>query len=138
MMSKSDLEKLALLRLEDAIFLLEANRCSSAYYLAGYSLELALKACIAKLVQANTIPDKAFMNAIYVHKLDDLLGLSGLHPAFNADTKADPQLAAHWAIATKWSEESRYALWDPFATASLIQAINEPDHGVFPWVRKHW
>jgi len=102
MMSKSDLEKLALLRLEDAIFLLEANRCSSAYYLAGYSLELALKACIAKLVQANTIPDKAFMNAIYVHKLDDLLGLSGLHPAFNADTKADPQLAAHWAIATKW------------------------------------
>jgi hypothetical protein len=138
MMTKSDLEKLALLRLEDAIFLLQANRCSSAYYLAGYSLELALKACIAKLVQPNTIPDKAFVNAIYVHKFDSLLNLSGLRPAFDTDAKADPQLAAHWAIANNWSEESRYAFWDPFATASLIQAIHEPNHGVFPWVRKHW
>jgi hypothetical protein len=49
--------------------------CSSAYY-SGYSLELALKACIAKLVQP-TPSDKAFVNAIYVHKLDSLLDLSG-------------------------------------------------------------
>lgn len=138
MLTKSDLEKLALMRLEDAIFLLHANRCSSAYYLAGYSLELALKACIAKLVQPNTIPDKAFVNAIYVHKLDSLLGLSGLRPTFDACARANPQLAAHWAIANNWSEESRYSLWDPFAAASLIQAIHEPSYGVFPWVKKHW
>lgn len=138
MMSKSDLEKLALLRLEDAIFLLQGNRCSSAYYLAGYSLELALKACIAKLIHTNTIPDKAFINAIYVHKLDSLLNLSGLRPVFDADAKADPQLGVHWAIANNWSEESRYAFWDPFAAASLIQAIHEPKHGIFPWVKKHW
>jgi hypothetical protein len=138
MLSKSDLERLALLRLEDAIFLLQANRCSSAYYLAGYSLELALKVCIAKLMQPNTIPDKAFVNAIHVHKLDSLLGLSGLRPVFDIAAKADPQLAAHWAIANNWSEESRYALWDPFAAASLIQAIHDSKHGVFPWVRNHW
>lgn len=138
MMTKSDLEKLALLRLEDAIFMLRANRCSSAYYLAGYSLELALKACIAKLIQPNAIPDKAFINAIYVHKIDSLLGLSGLRPLFDADAKNDPQLAAHWAIANNWSEDSRYAFWDPFTAASLIQAIHDPDHGVFPWVKSHW
>ncbi len=137
-MTKSDLEKLALLRLEDAIFMLRANRCSSAYYLAGYSLELALKACIAKLIQPNAIPDKAFINAIYVHKIDSLLGLSGLRPLFDADAKNDPQLAAHWAIANNWSEDSRYAFWDPFTAASLIQAIHDPDHGVFPWVKSHW
>lgn len=138
MMTKSDLEKLALLRLEDAIFLLQANRCSSAYYLAGYAVELALKACIAKLVQPNAIPDKAFINAIYVHKLDSLLNTAGLRPAFDADSKADTQLAAYWAIANNWSEESRYAFWDPFAAASLIQAVHEPNHGVFQWVKKHW
>lgn len=138
MMSKQDLQKLALLRLEDAIFLLNSNRCSSAYYLAGYSLELALKACISKLMQPNTIPDKAFVNAIYVHKLDSLLNLSGLRPAFDIDVKADPQMATYWAIASNWSEESRYAFWDPFAAASLIEAIHEPNHGIFAWVKKHW
>lgn len=30
MMTKSDLERLAVLRLEDAVFLLQANRCSAA------------------------------------------------------------------------------------------------------------
>ncbi len=138
MMTKTDLEKLALLRLEDALLLIQANRCSSAYYLAGYAVELALKACIAKLVQPNTIPDKAFINAVYVHKLDNLLGLAGLKRQFEIDSKVDPQLAAYWAITNNWTEESRYAFWDPFAAASLIQAIQEPDHGVFQWVRRHW
>lgn len=138
MMTKTDLERLALVRLEDAVFLLRANRCSSAYYLAGYSAELALKACIAKLVQPNTIPDKAFINATYVHKLDSLLGVAGLKQSFDSDAKQDPQLAAYWAITNNWSEESRYALWDPFSAASLIDAIYEPTHGVFQWVKKHW
>lgn len=138
MMTKADLEKLAVLRLEDAIFLLSSDRCSAAYYLAGYAVELALKACIAKLMQPNTIPDKAFINAIYVHKLDSLMSTAGLKQAFDAESKTDIELAAHWAIASNWSEESRYAFWDPFAAASLIQAIHEPKHGVFQWVKKHW
>jgi hypothetical protein len=138
MMTKSDLEKLAQLRLDDAILLLQTNRCSSAYYLAGYSVELALKACIAKLIQPNTIPDRAFINAIYVHKFNDLLSTAGLRPALDKDLKADTQFAAYWAIANNWSEESRYAFWDPCAAVSLIQAIHEPDHGVFQWVKKHW
>ena len=72
MLTKNDLERLAQIRLEDALFLFAANRSSSAYYLAGYAVELALKACIAKLIQPNVIPDKAFINAIYTHKLDSL------------------------------------------------------------------
>lgn len=46
MLAKNDLEKLAQIRLEDSLFLLQAGRASSAYYLAGYAVELALKACI--------------------------------------------------------------------------------------------
>jgi hypothetical protein len=46
MLTKNDLESLVQVRLDDAIFLLQANHSSSAYYLAGYAVELALKACI--------------------------------------------------------------------------------------------
>ena len=63
MLTRAGLQQLAEVRLADAILLLQANRASSAYYLAGYAVELALKACVSKLVQPNTIPDKAFINA---------------------------------------------------------------------------
>lgn len=67
MLTKTDLETLAQVRLDDSLFLLQAGRSSSAYYLAGYAVELALKACISKLIQTNVIPEKAFINAIYTH-----------------------------------------------------------------------
>lgn len=40
MLTKTDLEKLAQVRLNDSLFLLQAERSSSAYYLAGYAVEL--------------------------------------------------------------------------------------------------
>jgi hypothetical protein len=138
MLTKSDLEKLAQVRLEDAVFLLTVNRASSAYYLAGYAVELALKACIANLMQANVIPELAFIKAIYSHKFEGLLATAGLLPQFLEDSKSDPKFAANWAIASKWTEESRYALWDPIETATMIQAIHENDHGVFQWVKARW
>ncbi len=138
MLTKNDLEKLAQVRLDDAMYLFRSNRCSSAYYLAGYAIELALKACISKLMQPNMIPDKAFISAIYTHKLDSLLSTAGLRPQFDADIKIDPQFAAYWAIVNNWNEESRYQFWDPISAASMIQAISEPTHGVFQWVKKRW
>lgn len=138
MLTKTNLEKMADIRLQDSIFLMQSNRPSSAYYLSGYAVELALKACIAKLVQPNTIPDKAFINAIYTHKFDSLLSTAGLRTTFDAAAKTNTHLAAYWVIASNWSEESRYELWDPLSAASLLQAITDPDHGVFQWVKKHW
>lgn len=138
MLTRADLQKLAQIRFDDAVLLLGAGRSSSAYYLAGYAVELALKGCISRLIQPEVIPDKAFINAIYTHRLDNLLSTAGLLPQFNTDSKADPTLAAYWAIATKWSEESRYEFWDPMAAATLLEAVGEPNHGVLPWVKKHW
>jgi hypothetical protein len=138
MLTKADLEALAETRLQDAILLLQAGRSSSAYYLSGYAVELALKACVAKAFQPNAIPDKAFVNEIYTHSLERLLGTAGLLPPFSTDSKADPQLAAAWGIASKWTESSRYSLWDSISAGSLIQAIGDGQHGVFQWVKKHW
>ena len=137
-LTKPDLEALAETRLQDALLLFQAGRSSSAYYLAGYAVELALKACVAKAFQPNAIPDKAFVNEIYTHSLEKLLSTAGLSPLFSVDSKADPELAAAWGIASKWTESSRYLLWDTISAGSLIGAIGDPNHGVFQWVKKHW
>ena len=77
MITKTDLETISSTRLEDARQLFRTERFSAAYYLAGYAVELGIKAGIAGVFQANAIPDKAFVTAIYPHKLDELLGLAG-------------------------------------------------------------
>lgn len=138
MQTKKDLEKLAQIRLDDAILLQTNNRSSSAYYLAGYAVELAIKAVIANLVQPSTIPDKAFILATYTHNLGDLLSTAGLRPQFQTETKNDPQFAAYWAIASQWTETSRYEVWDSITAATIITAITDPTHGVFRWVKSHW
>lgn len=129
MISKSELEGLAQLRLDDAVFLLGAARYSSAYYLAGYAVELALKACIAKLFQPLTIPDKGFVEKIYRHDLEQLFNVAGLKTAFDQDCDANLQLEAAWNVAQDWNEASRYALRDAFEATELVAAINDPNDG---------
>lgn len=138
MQSKINLQRLAEIRLEDSILLLRLNKASSAYYLAGYSVELALKVCISNLFQNDVIPDKGFVNAIYTHRLENLMSSSGLLPDLKEKMKKDPEFGANWGIVTKWNESSRYEIWDPISAATLINSINDKDHGIFPWVKKHW
>lgn len=66
------------MRLDDAVLLWQNHKASSAYYLAGYAVELGLKAVICKLFQPDAIPDKAFVNAIYTHQFSQLLNVAGL------------------------------------------------------------
>ncbi|MBA4748235.1 MAG: HEPN domain-containing protein [Sphingopyxis sp.] len=68
-------QKLAELRLNDAELLLANERFSSAYYLAGYAVELGLKACISKQIVADTIPEKSFIIKVHTHDFESLTGL---------------------------------------------------------------
>jgi len=138
MLTKQDLEKLAQLRLDDALLLVSAGRASSAYYLAGYAVELALKACVSKLFQPNVIPDKAFVDAVYTHRLDNLLSTAGLAVKFKEACAEDHILAVYWGVTSQWRETSRYELWDSASASLMLQAIHEPNHGVFQWVKQHW
>lgn len=138
MLTKSDLQRLAHVRLEDSIALLQQNKASSAYYLAGYSVELALKACISKLFQSNAIPDKALVNAVYTHSLESLMNSSGLLPDLKAEIKANAVFGSYWGVVSKWNESSRYEFWDPMAASTLIGAIADDTNGVFTWLKKHW
>jgi HEPN domain-containing protein len=55
---RKDLQALSNVRLKEAKALLGAGLWDGAYYLAGYAVECALKACIAKQTQRYEFPDK--------------------------------------------------------------------------------
>ena len=138
MISKKDLESLAQMRLDDARTLFQGQRFSAAYYVAGDAVELGIKAVIAAVFQANAIPERSLVDRVYSHKLNDLLGVAGLRFKLEADLARDPNLAAAWGIASKWNEASRYEMNDQFAAAGMIEAVENPNHGVLQWLKKHW
>lgn len=80
----ADLQAIAKANLDDAKLLLGEKRYSSAYYLAGYAIEIGLKACIAKQFVADVIPDKKFVNDIYLHGLKELVGVEELTAALES------------------------------------------------------
>src|SRR4030043_2108032 len=107
-MNKSDLEVLVDVRVKEAKLLLD-NKCyEGAYYLLGYALECAIKACIAKQVREHDFPDKQLANASYTHKLSDLLGVAGLEQKLEEKEKTDEDFKNNWAVANRWSEDARY------------------------------
>jgi hypothetical protein len=77
-MNKIELEKLTAIRIKEAEILLNAECYQGAYYLAGYALECALKACIAKQVKEFDFPDKKLANDSYTHDFTKLLTTADL------------------------------------------------------------
>jgi hypothetical protein len=69
-----------------------------AYYLAGYTVEGALKACIAKKTKRFEFPAKAeYIRKLYAHELDKLLSLAGLDAQLNKDMAANKVFEANWS-----------------------------------------
>lgn len=137
-MKKADIEALAVARLEEAECLLDAGHFSGAYYVAGYALELALKAVIAKSFRSDEIPDRRFVDKVHSHDITRLVDLAGLEVFRLAKVQEDATFAQNWEYVAGWSEISRYAFAEENKTLSLIEAIRNKDHGVFGWIRTHW
>jgi HEPN domain-containing protein len=62
-----ELRQLAEERLLDAAALLAARRWAGAYYLAGHAVECGLKACIARLTNAEDFPPKVKVVQDWLH-----------------------------------------------------------------------
>ena len=138
-MNKGDFEQLADVRIEEAKILLDQGKFDGAYYLAGYAIECALKACIAKLTNQHDFPpDKKFVAGCYTHDIDNLVNKAGLETQRDMDARADKDLAYHWQLVKDWSEESRYNRQKQTDAESLYAAITDVNHGVLPWVKRHW
>ena len=137
-MNKADLESLAEIRLQEAKVLLSAECYPGAYYLAGYALECALKACIAKQVKAFDFPNKQLANDCYTHNLAKLLVTAGLRDDLARQEKADGNFKLNWSVANSWSEEARYRTDIGEQEAiDLLEAIANDQTGILPWLRKY-
>lgn len=135
---KADLEALSDAKLRDALLLCQNRRYSNAYYLGGYSIELALKACIADRMSHHTIPDKKFILAVHTHNLAELVGVAGLKLELRKKEDADPQFSAYWGVVAKWTPESRYESTDSMTCQLFLSGISHNVHGVLPWIKTFW
>jgi HEPN domain-containing protein len=133
-----ELQRLANERISDAKVLLAARHWSGAYYLAGYAVECALKACIAKLMKPEVFPDRTFAQNCWTHYLPQLLGLAGLKNDFDAAMQADRELTDNWDTVKEWKEDSRYARNTKADAEALYEAIADKKHGVLPWLKRRW
>lgn len=137
-MNKADLEKLTELRLEEGRLLLENKLYSGAYYLLGYAIECALKACIAKNIREYEFPDKNFVNKIYTHNLEQLLKSAELENKLNEIRKQDLDFDSNWNSIRDWSETSRYEERTQIEAKNLYDSINDDEKGILKWIRQYW
>jgi HEPN domain-containing protein len=138
-LTRSDLQQLARLRLREAKALNRAGLHAGAYYLAGYAVECALKACIAKRVRRHDFPDKATVQASWTHSLQDLVKAAELKAPLDSEVAANSQFAANWATVSQWRESVRYDTGvAPNFASDIISAISSRATGVLPWIVKRW
>ena len=139
-MNRTDLQLLADVRVADAEALLEAERWAAAYYLLGYAVECALKACVARQFRQDEVPDKTVVNNFYSHhRLDQLLGISGTKAALESKAVADSAFKVNWNTVRDWNESARY---DHSTTETkardMLVAVTDSSSGVLPWLKTQW
>ena len=134
---RAEFKKLALMRLDDARVLLKQRRYSAAYNLAGYAVECALKACLAKKARRYAFPPKPKIvrDHYYTHDLQKIAGESGLLPELE---RRHPKLATYWATVKDWTGESRYDSRAGKRAKDILIAIEDPADGVLQCIKRHW
>jgi HEPN domain-containing protein len=141
--NKKQLQKLANMRLQDAKALLGRKRWSGAYYLSGYVIECALKACLLKHLGES---DAVFgmqgylkqLSECWTHDLVKLLTLAGLDRDFGVARGANPVLDRCWGIVKDWTETSRYEEKTEDKARELYEAVSHKPDGVFLWIQSRW
>ncbi len=137
-MTRENFHKVSGLRVQEALTLLGAGHYPGAYYLIGYAVECALKACVAKQVKQYDFPDKKLANEAFTHDLEKLMRVAGLSPDFENEMKAKPELELNWAIVKDWSEAVRYEVDITELQARDLYSACTGRNGVMPWVKKRW
>lgn len=137
-MNRRDFQRLAAVRLDEARVLLEAEKFEGCYYLSGYVVECALKACIAKKTRKHDFPDRVLTNNSYSHDLVSLLRSADLDGLLQAELAKHPEFQANWYIVKVWSEQSRYQFNSESDAVKLFHAVKDRRHGVLRWLRQYW
>src|SRR5690606_31768747 len=139
LMTREDFKRIAEIRIEEAQSLLNHGLTSGAYYLAGYALECAIKACLSKQMIEHNIPEKKFINEIYTHDLQKLIKFDDeLLASYRRRVKSDGDFITNWTIVKDWNEQSRYKTFNENEAEELIEAITKEEGGIFPWIQQYW
>lgn len=138
-MDRADLQQLADLRLRDANALMTSGQWDAAYYLLGYCVECALKACVAKQFLQHEVPDRKLVNSFYTHRLDELLTISSVKSQLESRTAADSTFAINWNTVGEWTEGVRYEMGVTQALArGMYDAVTNNASGILPWLKTQW
>ena len=138
-MNRTDLQLLAEARIADAGILVNARRWAAAYYLLGYAVECGLKACAARQFRQDEVPDKTVINDFYTHRLDKLLGISGVKAELEKRANIEPSFQVNWNTVRDWNETSRYEHSTSEAKArDMLVAVADPKTGVVSWLKTQW
>ena len=139
-MNSSDFQKLSIIRLEEARSLLRNKHYAGAYYLAGYVIECALKACIAARTKATDFPPKPdTVRDYYRHNLVGLLRAAELKEKLEAKCKASKKFESNWDAVIDWTEQTRYETNIDSQTARMmLRAVGDSRNGVLKWMKSYW
>ena len=138
-MTRSDLQSLARLRLREARVLLREDEYAGAYYLLGYAVECALKACIARKVKRYDFPDKRVAGESWTHGLEQLVKTAGLERELKQLVDAGGAFPVNWALVKDWNVEDRYSLAITSQDAKeMYAAVTARKNGVMHWLRTKW
>jgi len=135
--NRTEFLTLADVRLVEAKALLAAGLFAGAYYLSGYAVECALKACIARQTREGDFPDKERALAVRTHDLVRLARAGGLYAAIQQECGARAPFSESWTAVAQWTEASRYnPIVSQQVAAKLVAAVGSEADGVLPWLRK--
>ena len=138
-MNRKELQELSRIRVREARCLLRTGFPAGAYYLVGYAVECALKACVAKQIKKHDFPDKKLVADSYTHDLVKLLSLSGLKADLENETSTNQSLERNWAVVKDWSEETRYSVTISKNKAQdLFNACQSQPNGILRWLKTRW
>ena len=137
-MNRTDFQRLATARLADAKALFEAECWPGLYYVSGYAVECAMKACIAKQTRAEDFPDKETATKCHTHNLAILTFFADLEEDLETTKGSSRRFARHWEIVKDWNPRARYELTSESKARELYQAVIDPRDGVMPWILTHW
>lgn len=141
MPTRQELKSLSRTRLKEVKVLFNNKLYDGAFYLAGYIIELALKARICKILDMDYPDTGELSRSFKTHKLENLLKLGGLHGKFEQELSNNRDFQINWSLILSWSEEFRYY---PTGTNTrnnvqdLINAIENPNNGILTWIKRKW
>ena len=102
-------------------------------------MECGLKACAARQFRQDEVPEKTVVTDFYTHRLDKLLGISGVKAELELRAGVDPVFQVNWNTVRVWSETSRYDHSTTEVKArDMLVAVADPTTGVLAWLKAQW